>query len=154
VHLLLVEDDENKRTQVLQFLRSRFPEFGVHTAASLMSGVRSAKANRPELVLLDMTLPNYDVGDGETGGTMHAFGGLEFLKQMRRLRVQTRVIVLTQFETFGTPPKIKDLPELDREMRDKFEPIYCGAVYYHASIENWTKELSDLIRRETAGGIG
>lgn len=152
MHVLLVEDDENKRIQVLQFLRTGFPMLEVQTAASLMSGVRSAKAKRPDLVLLDMTLPNYDVGDGETGGSMHAFGGVEFLKQMKRLRVQTKVIVLTQFETFGTPPKIKDLPELDREMRNEFRPIYRGVVYYHASIEDWTRELSDLIRRETAGG--
>lgn len=148
VHVLLVEDDENKRSQVLGLMATRFPELSVTTAGSLMSGVRAAKAATPDLVLLDMTLPNYDLSDGETGGGMHAFGGVEFLKQVRRLRLRTKVIVVTQFETFGQPPNVKDLPELDAEMRAAFDPIYRGAVYYHASLEDWSDSLATLIEAE------
>lgn len=151
-HVLLVEDDENKRNQVLALMAARFPAVEMTTAASLMAGVRAAKASRPDLVLLDMTLPNYDLSDGETGGGMHAFGGVEFLKQARRLRLDTKVIVVTQFETFGQPPNVKDLPELDAEMRATFEPIYRGAVYYHASLEDWSDALTALVQAELPAG--
>lgn len=147
-HVLLVEDDENKRNQVLTLMATWFPSVEVSTAASLMSGVRAAKSRTPDLVLLDMTLPNFDLDDGETGGGMHAFGGVEFLKQVRRLRLDTKVIVVTQFETFGQPPNVKDLPELDAEMRANFGPVYRGAVYYHASIEDWSERLADMIKAE------
>lgn len=151
--LLLIEDDENKRTQVLALLSAAFPDLEVKTAASLMAGVRQTRADRPDLVLLDMTLPNYDLRDGETGGGMHAFGGVEYLKQIRRLKIPTKVIVITQFETFGQPPDVKDLPELDAEMRDSFSPFYRGAVYYHASIDEWSRALTRLINEEIQGGV-
>lgn len=143
--LLLIEDDENKRTQILEFLSVAFPECETTIAASLMSGVRKARAQSPDLILLDMTLPNYDVRDGEMGGGMHAFGGLEFLKQSRRLRIGSKIIVITQFETFGHPPNVKDLPELDAEMKSSFSPQYIGAIYYHASMEDWATKLYELI---------
>jgi hypothetical protein len=40
---------------------------------------------------------------------------------------------------------MKDLPELDAELKESFDPLYVGAVYYHASIEEWSDHLSDLI---------
>ncbi len=149
--MLVVEDDENKRTRILEFLAENWSSAEVRTAASLMSGVRAVKERAPDVVLLDMTLPNYDLKDGELSGGMHAFGGVEFLKQMKRLKYEGHVIVLTQFETFGQPPNVKDLPVLDREMKEAFAPMYTGAVYYHASLEDWTVQLMarlDELRKE------
>jgi CheY-like chemotaxis protein len=110
-----------------------------------MSGVRTARQIRPDIVLLDMTLPNYDVSDGEPSGGMHAFGGLEFLKQIKRFGLDTKVIVVTQFETFGQPPHVKDFEELDRDLRAAFTPWYVGAVYYHASLEDWADKLFEFM---------
>ncbi|RYG99933.1 MAG: response regulator [Alphaproteobacteria bacterium] len=151
MRLLLVEDDENKRLRLEDFVQQRFSSLELLSAGSLMSGVRIAQERRPDLVLLDMTLPNYDVVDGEASGGMHPFGGVEFLKQIKRLKIPARVVVVTQFETFGQPPNVKDFDELDREMRASFSPTYLGAVYYHASLEDWTEKLFDLI--ELKGGL-
>ena len=82
--VLLVEDDDYKRTRLLEFMAQRFPSTKVSLAASLMSGVKQARVDRPRLVLLDMTLPNYDVTDGDASEKVHSFGGVEFLKQARR----------------------------------------------------------------------
>lgn len=139
--LLLIEDDEHKKTNIINLLDDSSFDFEICVAASLMSGVRSIKKRSFDLVLLDMTLPNYDVIDGETGGGMHAFGGVEFLKQMRRFKIDTPVIVITQFETFGQPPNLKDLPELDMELSEAFSPTYKGAIYYHASIDDWSEQI-------------
>lgn len=144
--LLLVEDDEHKRDALSEFLKESFTEVEVTYAASLMSGVRKARKTEHSVILLDMTLPNYDLRDGETGAGMHAFGGVEFLKQMKRHKVFTPVIVITQFETFGQPPNVKDLAELNDEMIDAFSPVYRGAIYYHASIEDWSRSLDTMLR--------
>lgn len=67
--ILLVEDDENKRAVISSFLLEYFPDTNLTAKFSLQSGVRSAIESTPDLVLLDMTLPNFDIGADETGGS-------------------------------------------------------------------------------------
>jgi CheY-like chemotaxis protein len=146
MRLLLVEDDDNKQKQVLELLQATYPKLQVEVAGSLISALRSVKRLRPEIVLLDMTLPNYDIVEGESGGGLHAFGGEEFLRQTRRFGISTAVIVITQFETFGDPPHDKGFIQLDAELKSSFPDMYHGAVYYHASIYDWTSELLRLLK--------
>jgi CheY-like chemotaxis protein len=150
--VLVVEDDENKRNQLRQFLRETFPEMGVDLERSLQGGVRRIRRSRPDLVLLDMTLPNYDPGPDEPGGQTHIFGGQEFLRQMDRFEIVLPVIVVTQFETFGKPPNTKLLQDLDRELRAEHATSYRGAVYYHSAIHGWKEELKELMRLTLADG--
>lgn len=143
--LLLVEDDDNKRQQVLELLQTSFPKLEIEVAASLISALRALKTTKPEIVLLDMTLPNYDVAEGAGAGGLHAFGGEEFLRQAQRFGLSPIVIVITQFETFGDPPNDKGLVQLNSELQATFPNLYKGAVYYHASIYDWTTELVDKL---------
>src|SRR5690349_17340660 len=131
--VLLVEDDENKRTQIVQFLRAEYPEYQLEIERSLQSGLRHIRRTVPNLVLLDMTLPNYDTGPDETGGQAHKLGGREFLRQMDRFDISVPVIVVTQFERFGKGDTAVDLETLDRDLRRDHASVYRGAVYYHAA---------------------
>ena len=144
--ILVVEDDENKRAQLTQFLSRSFPKAEGVEARSLQSGLRLIRKNPPDLVLLDMTLPNYDAGFDEPGGQTHIFGGREFLRQMDRFDITVPVIVVTQFETFGKEPHEIGLNELDSELRADHSNIYKGSVYYHAAIHGWEEKLETLIR--------
>ncbi len=144
--ILLIEDDENKRSALKGFLHVRIPSGNLDEARSLQSGVRRARTTVYDLVILDMTLPNYDPSPDEPGGgAIHSFGGREFLKQMSRFRITTPVIVVTQFEKFGNPPTTTNLDELDQSLRNEFPATYRGAVYYHAAIMGWQQELIALI---------
>lgn len=146
---LLVEDDDNKREQLIDYFKERYPKLEVHVATSLISAIRALRQYQPALIVLDMTLPNYDVVEGETGGGLHPFGGQEFLRQVNRHQICTSVVVITQFESFGEPPDAKQLSELDGDLRRAFPDTYKGAVYYHASISDWINELTDIIERST-----
>jgi CheY-like chemotaxis protein len=150
--MLLIEDDENKRSALEGFLRSIMPDANLDEARSLQAGVRRARTTGYDLVILDMTLPNYDPSPDEPGGgTIHSFGGREFLKQMARFRINTPVIVVTQFEKFGKPPATTNLEELDQSLREEFSATYRGAVYYHAAIVGWQQELTALIESISQG---
>jgi len=151
VTVLVVEDDENKRNQLRQFLRQSFPDMEVDLERSLQGGLRRVRRLRPDLVLLDMTLPNYDPGPDEPGGQTHIFGGQEFLRQMDRFDIVLPVIVVTQFEAFGKPPNTKLLVDLDRELRAEHGASYRGAVYYHSAIHGWKEQLRNLMLLVVAG---
>jgi CheY-like chemotaxis protein len=146
IKLLLVEDDVHKRDQLQSFSRDRFPAVSVRHSSSLIGGLRSLREWEPDIVLLDMTLPNYDPSDDAIEGSMQAFGGEEFLRQVRRFALSPSVIVVTQFETFGDSNEEKDREQLDSELKAAFPGIYRGMVYYHASLSSWSDELDRIIR--------
>jgi len=146
---LIVEDDENKGVQVSNFLISVFPSAELRLERSLHSGLRRIRQELPDIVLLDMTLPNYDIGPDEPGGDPKIFGGREFLDQMDRFNLKAPVIVITQYETFGRPPK--SLPQLDEELRAEYPSVYRGAVYYHASLHEWKEALKGIITESVKG---
>ena len=145
MRFLVVEDDENKRRSILDFLGTYYAEDDVIWSASLVAGLREAKRTSPDLVILDMTLPNYDSNGPDPDGRMHAFGGKEFLRQMARMSGTSKVIVVTQFESFGEAPNVTGLSDLDADLKLKFRDHYVGAVYYHASINEWERNLKMMI---------
>lgn len=144
MNVLIVEDDENKGEQLTTFLRNHFAVGELHIARSLQSGLKRIKAQRPDIILLDMTLPNYDTSPEEPGGTTHLLGCRECVRQMERFDLAIPTIVVTQFETFGNPPDM-GLDQLDAELKVNYHKIYYGAVYYHASINDWKIHLTRLI---------
>lgn len=152
MNLLVVEDDENKKQQISQFLCEALPNANLILERSLQSGLRCVRSSQLDLIILDMTLPNYDASPEEPGGQTHIFGGREFLRQMDRFDIVIPVIVVTQFETFGKPPARIGLRELDQELRAEHENVYKGAVYYHAAIDGWKSELKRLIDMLMAKG--
>lgn len=144
--ILVIEDDGNKLTQLCGFLKEGFQTVDVRTARSLQGGIKQVRACVPDLVLLDMTLPNFDATPDDAGGQTHNFGGKEFLKQLDRFDISVPVIVVTQFITFGRGPQTIGLEDLDKELKASFGPNYVGSVYYHASIHRWKEELQRLIK--------
>ncbi|GAA2467068.1 response regulator transcription factor [Winogradskya consettensis] len=57
-HLLLIEDDSAIRTHLLRALRER--GHAVASSATAMEGLQAALAERPDLVVLDLGLPDLD----------------------------------------------------------------------------------------------
>jgi two-component system, OmpR family, response regulator len=89
--LLVVEDDPN----ILELLSAslRFAGFEVATATSGSAAVSAAKARRPDLVVLDVMLPDLD--------------GFEVIRLMREEGTRTPVVFLTARD--ATDDKIRGL---------------------------------------------
>jgi CheY-like chemotaxis protein len=145
VKVLLVEDDENKRKNLRECLLEIIPGVSLDQAASLQTGLRALRQNAPDLIVLDMTLPNYEPGPDEPGGQPHLFGGREFLRQMDRYDILIPVIVVTQFSAFGTGKHAKDLAGLDDELRSEHGAVYRGAIHYNSAVLGWKDELRSRI---------
>ncbi|TMR09174.1 response regulator transcription factor [Nonomuraea turkmeniaca] len=90
-HLLIVEDDPN----ILELLAAslRFAGFDVTTAKSGFDAVAAVQRHRPDLVVLDVMLPDLD--------------GFEIVKRMRGGGVHTPVVFLTARDE--TEDKIRGL---------------------------------------------
>lgn len=151
--VLIVEDDMHKRQQIEAYFQDRAPEVDVNVAVSLIGGLRALRSISPDIVILDMTLPNHDPEDDGHIGSMLAFGGEEFLRQARRFNSNAVVVVVTQFETFGDEENAKERHELEADLMRTFPGIFMGMVYYHASLSGWSEELDTLILKSLQSGV-
>ncbi|MFM8374934.1 MAG: response regulator transcription factor, partial [Phenylobacterium sp.] len=82
--LLLVDDNDDLRTELADLLAAG-GEFSVVQAADGASGVRAAVDHRPDLILLDVDLPDTN--------------GREVCRELRARQVACPVIMLTAADT-------------------------------------------------------
>jgi CheY-like chemotaxis protein len=79
--ILLVEDDEYKIDLIVPFIKSMILDVDLTFAASVKSAKKELdNDNEIHVVLLDMTLPTFDMTAGSSGGRPQGFGGLEVLR--------------------------------------------------------------------------
>lgn len=142
--ILIVEDDLNKLQQLQQCLSDSYPQANIVQARSYQSGLKAALAEPPSFIVLDMTLPTYDVSTSESGGRPRPFAGREILNELARKVGYGQIIVVTQFETFGEGVQKKTLNELDKELRGSFPSLYIGSVYYHPAQSDWKTKLREF----------
>lgn len=143
--ILLVEDDPNKARQLRGFLQDQFETVSVDERRSFQSGLKEVLLNPPDILLLDMTMPNYDVSGKETGGMERRYAGKEMLRRLQRKRVSTIVIIVTQFERFGEGDDLVTLEELREELASGYPSLFRGAVFYQAANADWKSNLRDRI---------
>lgn len=150
--VLIVEDDDDKRSELASFIEGYYAVDSIDTARSFQSGLKRIFELKPDLVLLDMTMPNFDRSITDDGGRPHPFAGREILRQMQRARVRIPVLVVTQFDRFGEEMDYTTLPQLKAELKSQF-PNYLGAVQFKGNIDDWKPAIvaaigDRLVKRE------
>jgi CheY-like chemotaxis protein len=144
MNILLIEDDPNKIRQVAGYLESEL-DVDIQIKRSYASGLKEIRLGQCDLVILDMSLPNYDGLDNEAG-RFRSYAGRDILHQMHRRKIRIPVIVMTQYEAFASGGEVVTLADLSRELEGHFSDSgYLGIVYYDAAQDDWKERLSALI---------
>lgn len=146
--ILIVEDDFDKREKIKIHLNHILGDKAeIVECASLRSGLKTIILNKDfDLILLDMSMPNFDMSDDKPGeGEPESFAGREIMAQMRLRGISIPVVVITQYKSFekGTVT----LEELLDQFKDKYAEFFIGAIYYNSAIEGWKRDLSECISR-------
>jgi CheY-like chemotaxis protein len=145
--ILIVEDDFDKRQKIKNYI---FDSFGKTTVVrekeSLRSGLKEVvEGEGYDLLLLDMSMPSFDVGADEPGGgTPESFAGKELMSQMKLRNICIPVVVITQYDTFeeGTV----SLEDLSKDFVIEFGDFFLGAVFYSSAIDGWKAELAEYLK--------
>jgi len=143
--VLIVDDDPNKTAQLATFMRATFPRVEFITERSYQRGLRAALTTQLDVIILDMSMPNYNVGGKEKGGPDRRYGGQLILDWLKRKGIEIPVVIVTQFERFGEGDEEVSLNELDETLRNDHSEIYLGSVYYQAADSQWMSELERLL---------
>jgi DNA-binding LytR/AlgR family response regulator len=137
--ILFIEDNEHKIKQVLTFFGQYHPDIEIVLRKSYNSGLRELIGKMDfSLILLDMSLPNYDIESGETGGDYEKFAGKYLLNEMYRREIETKVLVITMYLNYVDE-------EFTNELKYAF-PNYLGVVYFNIKEpDGWKNEISLII---------
>lgn len=139
--ILLVEDDEHKMNDIIMYLKTTMKDVKIDTAYSIASGVETAMGNLYDLILLDMTIPNFDITETSDGGKSYKNGGEIIVKELLDEDVDFRCAIITQYETFNN----ETIDQIGRRMKVLCGDNYFGYVKYSTSDDSWKNSLKKLI---------
>lgn len=141
MQILLIEDNSNKLKQIKRVLTEIYPESNIEEAYSFNSGVRKVYENKWNLIILDMSLPTYDITHTESGGDKKPVAGKNIMKRMLNRKIIVPVVIITQFETFDDD--MISLNSLNAEFQDGFKEIWKGTVFY--GNDDWSIDLKEIL---------
>ncbi|MGJ4899828.1 response regulator [Bradyrhizobium sp. HKCCYLS3070] len=142
----MVEDEAPKRERLLQFLKDQWVDAVVRTAKSVRSAISDIQGATPQLLLLDMSLPTFDIGPDEPGGRPQGFGGIEVMRYVDLFEIKLPIIVVTAYEAFSRDGGgALNHDDLDQQLRVEHPENYRGLVYYNSLFSDWKTQLAKLI---------
>lgn len=143
--ILIIEDDPNKAVQIIEHLNENSNDIEIIHRKSYQSGLKELLENTFDFVLLDMSLPTYDVNHGEDAYKFRHLAGYDILYEIKRKGKTARVIIMTQFERFGEGKQYISLKDLKMLLRSKFTENYLETISYHPDRTTWKEDLKKYI---------
>ncbi|MDT8989453.1 response regulator [Curvibacter sp. APW13] len=145
--VLIVEDIETKRLSVEQLVVAAFSDVQVDSAASVNSAIKLLNEHDYCLVLLDMSLPTYDLTKAEGGGTPRPRGGMELFAHLDGIGIEVPVIVVSAYGALEEKGSLISLEEISTQLRVAYPGLFRGSVLFDSVYTVWASELSELIRK-------
>jgi CheY-like chemotaxis protein len=146
MRVLIIEDDENKLKQICDYIIDLGFSINITTKRSFQSGLKAIVTDKFELIIMDMSMPTFDITPSSSGGRFRTYAGKDIMEEMQRLEIEKSVIVITQFDIFGEGDNYITLLELTKELEKNYFKFYRGTVYYNASESNWKHDFEKLYR--------
>lgn len=141
MRVLIIEDNLNKLKQIRDLLENKYPDCIVDETYAFNNGMKKVLEDNWDLVVLDMSLPTYNITSTESGGDKKPVAGKNIMKRMLNKKIFSPVVVITQFETFDDD-KIS-LKSLNKEFEASFSQIWKGTIYY--GDDEWAANFEALL---------
>lgn len=143
--ILFIEDHPLKQAQINKFVLEKFSDCQIESKNSYISGLKELikNHNNYDVLLLDISMPNYDISSEESGGDWMPLAGKNILKEMYLRDIPTKAIVVTMHGSFDDGTKIT---ELDSELKREFSDNYIGYVFYSQLNEDWKDKICQLLK--------
>jgi CheY-like chemotaxis protein len=145
-HILIIEDSESKRLSIQEVVFSAFPNHAIRLASSVSSAIDELDRAIPAVIIADMSLPTYDVGSRERGGTPRPLGGLEVFDHLDHLEYEVPVVVVSSYSALGDGPSSIPLTDLAHQLERDYPSLYRGYVFFDSTYTTWAKQLDSLLK--------
>jgi CheY-like chemotaxis protein len=143
--ILLVEDDEFKATDIAKVLAESLPDATVQRAMSVTSALRAIDSERFSLVILDMSLPTFELTGPGGGGSPQGQGGIEVLRLARRLGNLSPFIIVTQYPDIEIDGRDVPLSEASMALQNRFGLEVKICLLYEFDHDAWRDPLRECL---------
>jgi len=142
INILLIEDDKKKSDDIISHINNKFPSSEILLKESYHSGLKTLIREPFDLLLLDMSMPTWDRSPSEAGGEYEKFGGIKILKELARKKKLLPTILITMFDNFGESDNSITLDQMNTVLKNDYEDLYIGSVFYRSDISQWQTDLT------------
>lgn len=141
--ILIVEDDNNKLADIKSYLIEILENYQVEFVErkSFQSGLVTALEENFFLLILDMSIPNFDITELDDGGDTLYNGGELIMMELNRENIHHKSIILTQYETIGNI----SLAKVDENLQLTCKEMYLGWIFYSVVEDSWKNKLKQTI---------
>lgn len=143
MRILCIEDQEEKYMQIKHAIEGICSN--IDWENNCQNGLMKLRIQSYDILLLDMSMPICNDDEQET---FDSYAGMYVLREIKRRKYPTKVIVITGFSDFEQGKKVITLSELDSEISEKYNSIYLGFVKYDSTTIEWQEKLIELIEQE------
>lgn len=140
----IIDDSDYKIEAIERIVHKRFPTATISVAKSFQSGLKLLETASPELIILDMTLPTSERGDGKFEGRNRIFGGRELMDEIEFLEIEPYIILVTQFEEFTSEGQTLDAKKLFEQLSHSYGNNFLGGVFYSID-SSWVTKFENII---------
>lgn len=148
INILLVEDEAPKAVYIYSCLK----EINSNTDIKTVKSVNSANAflynQLPDLMILDMSLPKFDmiVDSYQRGNSPSGLGGIEVLRFLTFEELYCPVIIITGYDYLnGENEEIISVNKIAEHFKSEFPEYIRGVIYFNSIYDDWKKHLSEII---------
>ena len=131
MNILLVEDYEEKATDILNFVHKQYPQFNVELCSSY---------NTAQEKIFEAEHP-YDLSSDASGGLPEPDAGQNILEGMFLRNIPTPVIVVTMYNVFAR----QQLSEFHEHLLENYPQNYHSYVFYSKQRSDWKDNLQQQI---------
>jgi CheY-like chemotaxis protein len=146
MRIYIVEDSPIKANNLVTFVSDLLGDTqDIHLYVSFQSGLKAIEANPPDTLILDMTLPTFDRRPNAREGRLRPLGGYDIMRKLKLKGIYTKIIVVTQLESFGDDEDEVSFKEITAQCHREFPDVFLGSVYYDQNGTNWRPHLQQLL---------
>lgn len=142
--ILFSEDDSPKARNVSDFLSILVPGADIDHRQSVRSTIAALGSSAYNLLLLDISLPTFDISSSERGGRPQSAGAMEILDYMSYANIDIPTLLITQHEAFDFEGVTMPLVDMKARMESRYIN-YRGLVQYNVISGQWKEDLRQLL---------
>lgn len=142
--ILFIEDDQYKMEKIKTFIENEFKNVELTIRTSFHGGFEEIVDNPDiyDMILLDMSMQNYDMSASEAGGDPAPLAGKSILTQMYLREINVNVVVVTMYKNFQDGTEIRGL---HTSLAEEFPENYKGYVFFSHEDNEWMNGIKRYI---------
>lgn len=139
MQVLIIEDDSFKYSKISSLLNKVLPFANEITFDNVSDSINFIRHNRPDKIILDMSLPSHAAIAGKGSPISMPSGGIEIILELRSIgMIDIPIIILTQYPNVEVEYEYYSIAESGFVIMDLYGLSNITVVHYDNESEEWS----------------